>query len=99
VSSITPSSWSEVRGAHRNQVNARSYTKLFRPGKKSPPPRVGSVLRLGRFVSEPAAEALPPCRTSLVGKMVPLSLIAVPLLSLLHILRDLIRPGKVLTSR
>jgi len=36
---------------------------------------------------------------SLVSKMVPLSLIAVTLLSLVHILRDLIRPRKVLTSR
>jgi len=50
-------------------------------------------------VFQPAAEALPPRRISFVSKMIPLSLIAVPLLSLLHILRDLIRPGEVLTSR
>jgi hypothetical protein len=50
-------------------------------------------------VFQSVAEALPPCRTSFVGKMVPLSLIAVALLSLVHILRDLIRPGNVLTSR
>jgi hypothetical protein len=59
----------------------------------------GSGFGLGRFVFQSAAEQLPPCRTSFVGKMVPLSLIAVALLSLVHILRDLIRPGNVLTSR
>jgi hypothetical protein len=79
-----------MRGAGSGRRGGNTKTGLTRPGKKSPPQWARSVLWLGRFVSEPPAEALPPRRTSLVGLMVPLSLLAVPLLSLVHILRDLI---------